>query len=313
MYGHPIAKQLENWWKEHGGNPKSKAWQAYVKDRAALMVSKDMESVSEHDNDGRFGMSKAGGCVMAATLKFLGHESAPMDGSTLATFQIGHDIETMGLASLRAIGYEVEPFGPDGKQFTARIDPFMHSASDGQMVLDSLRTIVSVKSAGYKTSGYDYKSKKWRRFGFAQYPFDGVQKTSPGYYAQCQAEMHATGLTQTLFLVVAKDIIKAMKDDPYLGPGGNGSLTFYAEVVRYDEAFVKDALLPVWAEAWQQVQRGEIGRALVLNGSTKQFVELEVASPEKDPNRGKTGSYNPCLYCDLFNACKKANNKTAAA
>ena len=314
MYGHPIAKQLESWWKEHGGNPKSKAWQAYVKDRAALMVSKDLESVSEHDNDGRFGMSKAGGCTRAAILKLQQAVAEPYTGSTQATFHIGHMIEVFGLAALRAIGLPVEPFGPDGKQHVVRIPPFMHSASDGRMKeFEGKPTGVSIKSAGFKSSGFDYRTKKWKRFGFAQYPFDGVKKTSPGYFAQAQAEMHASGDRQTLFLVVAKDTIKKMQDDPYLGPDGNGSLTFYAEVIPYNEEFVKSELLPVWTEAWQSYERGEAGRALVLNGNTGKYVELEVASEGREPNATKTQTYNPCNYCDLFQACKKANNKTAAA
>lgn len=313
MYGHPIAKQLEAWWKEHGGNEKSAAWHTFIEDYARLMLSKQTEMTSAHENDGRFGMSKAGGCTRAAILKLQGAASEPFSGSTRVTFFIGHIIEVIGIASLRAIGIDASPTTADGAQHTTRIDPFMHSASDARIVLDGVETILSMKSAGYKTSGFDKRSGKYKRFGFAQFPFDGVLKTSPGHYAQLQAEMHGSGYKQALELVVAKDIIKAMENDPYIGPNGNGSLTFYAEIVPYDETFAKEQLLPVWAEAWQSYERGEPGRALVLNGNTGKYVELDVATEGREPNASKTNTYNPCDYCDLFNACKKANAAENAA
>jgi len=108
---------------------------------------------------------------------------------------------------------------------------------------------------------------------------------------------------QALYLVVAKDIIKNMEEDPYLGEGGNGSLTFYAEVVPYNEDFVYNQLLPTWQEQWEQVQQGRAGKARYIN-TAGVYGELKPASTGRQPNAAVTGTFNPCEYCDLVAACK---------
>lgn len=302
-----LNKKLEAWWKEHGGNPESAQWLAFVDSLGPLLQRKLKEVSEEHSNAGRFGMSKAGGCTRAAVLKWLDAEAEPFTGSTNATFFIGHLLEVaLGVASLKALGFEMV-----GGQQPVSIDPFMTSASDDIIaphpLLGNKKTILSIKTNGYKMSG---KTKEgWKRFGFAQLPLDGVKKTSPGNWAQAQAEMHGSGIDQILVLYVAKDIIKAMQDDPIMRD--SGSLTFYAELIHYDKAWCETQLLPVWEGAWASAQRGDPGPALYL---TQEGVWVElVQGGDKAANRPLTGTYSPCEYCDFREACVERKGKEAAA
>jgi hypothetical protein len=294
---HPIAKEMEAWWKNHGGRPDDGEWIAYVNDFGSLLIDKLIEQSEEHDNEGRFGMSKAGGCTRAAGLKYLGHESE-LPGSVRATFAIGHQLEIMAIATLRACGYSVA-----GTQQRVTIDPYMSSSMDGVIVLDGKHMGLSVKSMGYKMSGKRWAKGgvNWTRHGFAAMTANGAQAEQPGHWAQAQAEMRAAGLSSTLYVVVAKDMVKAMEGDPVLI--NNGSLTFYAEVIEYDDAFARFTLQDVWADAWHAVQQGiaPAGYYYTKNG---RWVALN--PHDADGNKAATGTYDPCSYCDLRDACTVA-------
>ncbi len=306
-FTHPLAKQAEEWWATHGGRHDSPEWQAYLADFADLSRRKIDEQAAEHDNQGRFGMSKAGGCTRAAALRLLGAPEEPLLGSTRVTFWIGHLLEVVGLATLRAIGVPVSPSTEDGVQWVAKIDPFMLSYSDGiidyfgKIPVEQPMTVVSVKSAGYKLSG-KLRDGSWKRYGFAQYPMDGVKKTSPGYWAQMQAEMAGTGTRQALLFVVAKDMIKAMEGDPIL-MGENGSLSFYAEMVDRDDSFIERQLKPVWSKAWSSVQEKDPGAPMYLTAAGE-YVCLDAKDRSKDGTNKKLNNWNPCLYCSLADACE---------
>lgn len=300
MFVHPLASQMENWHKEHNGVWDDPEWAAYLAEFQALVSSKTTELLEVHDNAGKFGMSKSGGCTRAAALKLLGAEGEHFSGSTRTTFFIGHLVECMAIATLKALGYDVQ-----GTQLALETE-FFRSYTDGVITdFEGKPTMLSVKSAGYKKSGRERRGNdwKWVRRGFPELPFAGVLKAQPGHYAQMQAEMYAHGTKQALYLVVAKDIIKNMEEDPYLGEGGNGSLTFYAEVVPYNEDFVYNQLLPTWQEQWEQVQQGRAGKARYIN-TAGVYGELKPASTGREPNAAVTGTFNPCDYCDLVAACK---------
>jgi hypothetical protein len=304
MYGHGLSRQMEEWHKEFNGAAGEPAWDAFLDDFQTLLASKARELSEEHDNDGKFGMSKAGGCTRAAGLKLLGAEGSPFSGSTRVTFFIGHLAECIGIASLRALGYEV-----GGSQQAVTIGEFMHSYSDGIIAdFDGEETILSVKSAAYKKSGQERRgaNRIWVRRGFPELPFMGVKASQPGHWVQAQAEMFGANINQALYLVVAKDIIKAMEEDPYLGDGdgeGNGSLTFYSELIKYDDQFCQNTLLPVWEQQWADVQAGRPGAPMFYN-KAGEFVRLTASSQSWKPNADKTGTYNPCNYCDFVGACK---------
>jgi hypothetical protein len=295
---HPITKQLETFWADHGGRHDHPEWIRYVNDFGTLLIDKLVEMSEEHDNEGRFGMSKAGGCTRAVALKYLGHDSAQLTGSTRSTFAIGHMLEVMAIATLRACGYHVT-----GMQDRVTIDPFMSSASDGIVVIDDLRHVLSVKSMGYKMSGKRYAKGgvTWTTHGFAAVAANGFRAEQPGHYAQIQAEMHASGIKRGLMLYVAKDMVKAMEEHPSLIE--SGSLTFYAEAVEYDEAFVVNQLLPVWGYAWDLAQNGIATDPMYY---TKAGVFVSLDPSDAKGNKEKTGTFDPCSYCDLRHACTVA-------
>ncbi len=306
MYGHRLAREMEEWHASHNGRAGDPEWEAFVRDYQSLVADKAEELLEEHNNNGKFGMSKAGGCSRASGLKRLGHKGTPLTGSSLVTFFIGHLCEGIAIATLRRLGHNVQSHGENGGQIEVSTGLF-HSYTDG--VLDDFegkgRTLLSVKSTGYKKSGRERRGSdwKWVRRGFPELPFQGVLKSQPGHYAQAQAEMHADGASQSLYIVVAKDIIKAMEDDPFLGAEGNGSLTFYAEIIPYNGDFVHNQLLPVWEAQEKAVQQGRPGPARYLNTGGV-YGELKPASTGREPNAAVTGTFNPCDYCDLIAACK---------
>lgn len=186
----------------------------------------------------------------------------------------------------------------------------MESATDGIFTLDGERTILSVKSMGYKMSGRTREG--WKRYGFAALPLDGIAVANPGYYAQVQAEMHGSDIKQALVLVCAKDIIKAMQGDPIMQEAG--SFSFYAEMVPYDPGFAA-SLCDVWEAQWDLVQQGDPGPALFYTKNAE-WVVLEMADTAENKNsvnKTLTGTYSPCNYCDLRPACADAISRVGAA
>jgi hypothetical protein len=314
MFSHPVAREMEEWWLDHGATHDDPAWLAYIDDLSALLATKFQELTSEHVNVGeggekRFGMSGAGSCTRKAVLKYLGFDQKPFSGSTLATFHIGHLLECAAVATLRGIGYTV-----DGTQAAVRIDPYMHSYSDGIITgapaasQVPLPAILSVKTTGYKKSGM--VRGKPVRMGFPALPFEGARKQQPSWWAQAQAEMYGGGYGQCLLVVVAKDMVQAMKNDPYMmGPGGNGSLTFYSELIEIDEHFCANELAPIWGQAWDAATDGRGGTPFVFNPTAGKFVRLprpgDTASGWGGPNQEATGTFNPCFGCDLVESCKR--------
>ena len=313
---HPITKELANWWAAYGGRHDSPEWGAYLADFRSLLATKHDELTSEHHNEGRFGMSKAAGCTRAATLKALGAEPEPFDGDTLVTFHIGHMMECLAIATLRACGYNI-----DSSQERVRLDPFMSSAFDGVIedigvdLPGPLPALLSVKSAGYK--GSSQSRGKWLRRGFAALPFDGIYKGNFSAWCQSQAEMHASGISRTLVVVVAKDIVKAFQGDPYMQE--SGSLTFYCELIEYDQQWCETQLLPVWSEAWDNTLVGKAGPAYFFNPNLGIYARLPKPGDSGvgwgGPNQAATSTFNPCGGCDLATACKAdlaANYRSAA-
>lgn len=288
---------MEAFWKGAEDDPEK--WGAFLTDFEERIAFKNNELREEHSNDGRFGMSKAGGCTRAAALKLLGYKPEPFSGSSKYTFWLGHVCEVAAVCTLDSLGYPVS-----GHQEPTRIDPFMHSYSDGIVSYGGRQHILSVKSTGYKKSGK--QGKTWVRRGFPELPFGGCKSVQPGWWAQMQAEMHGSGIDSAILVVVAKDIVKAMEGDEYLGPNGNGSLTFYCEQVDYDREWCERHLVPAWAAAWKATESGSAGPALYLNKDTHRYAVLDRASEGAWPNKDRTGTFNPCSYCDLREACKEA-------
>jgi hypothetical protein len=116
--------------------------------------------------------------------------------------------------------------------------------------------------------------------------------------------MYGSNCRSFLFLLVAKDMIKAMEQDPYLGPEGNGSLSFYAELIERDDEFCEKQLEPTWAAAWEAHASGEIGPAKALSTGGG-YVSLDPSDADGNKQRCNIG-FSFCDYCDFRNACEGA-------
>lgn len=305
MHGHiPITRKLESWWEKHGGQHADASWIEWLDTFNDMLRVKVAELASEHTNlneEGQtvFGMAGIGSCTRKEGLKVLGFTDQTFSGSTRFTFTLGHIVEVMALATLHVSGTKVE-----GQQGTISIGDYCSSAPDGVVKLLGRPTVVSVKSIGYKMSGRTRKKGggfNWRRQGFAELPFGGVYKTHVDHYMQIQAEMLALGLTQGLMLYVAKDLIKVFENDEYLGEGGNGSLTFYTELVQADES-VQSMIIESLEGRWKDIQDGEAGSPSVYTYNDGEYMPIVQASYDENniwggPNQAITGTFNPCGGC----------------
>ena len=315
LFGHPIARQMEDWWKLHADKFDDPEWIEYLSVFKILLDEKFKEWSEEHTNTINgiklFGMSGAGGCVRKATLKLLGHKGKRESGSTFFTYWLGHNVEIAALATLHMCGYPL--IGTQKKliletELNGNVEPLMASASDGIIKLFGTDTVVSVKSGAYKMSGQN--KGKWIRRGFPEYPFSGVREVNPSAYAQLQMELTAGGYSQGLFLIVSKDIVKAFENDDFLGNKGNGSLTFYAEIVK-PEPEVSEPIIKAFSDGMLLTRQGKASPALYPEKSTYKYVELKKAHyiPSNiwgGVNKELTKTFNPCGGCDLREACESA-------
>lgn len=300
---------MEEWWKVHAKHETDPEWIAWCDRFLELYRIKSAEMTTEHLNvvDGMrvFGMSKAGGCTRASGLNILGYDKEDNSGSTNFTFWLGHTVEIGVLATLEAVGYPIlnsqESVIIRGVKY-----PIMQSTSDAIIKILGEPTIVSVKSAAYKMSGRT-KGKFLRR-GFAELPFEGIRAKQPSWYAQIQSELFGSGIKQGLILVASKDIVKAFEDDEYLGKKGNGSLTFYAELIKPELELVHQIIDIHEEQMIQVMEHKSAGRAMYLRSDTMQYVELEKGSVQKSniwggKNKEITGTFNPCGGCQFAKVC----------
>lgn len=315
LWGHPIARQMEDWWKKHADIHDDPQWLEWLSVFKVLLDKKFIEWSEEHDNshDGQklFGMSGTGGCVRKASLKLLGYKPERDSGSTYFTFWLGHAVEIAALATLQLVGYPLLDTQKKlvlESELNGKVEPVMRSASDGIISILGKPTPVSVKSAAYKMSGQ--MKGKWIRRGFAEYPFAGVRSSNQSAYVQLQMEMYAGGYQQGLILIASKDIVKAFENDEYLGKKGNGSLTFYTEIVK-PETEITEPVIKEFTEALSNVRNGKAHPALYLQKDTYKYIELQKAhyTPSNiwgGPNKELTGTFNPCGGCELREACRSA-------
>ena len=314
LFTHPLTKDINAWWGAYGSNTSSAEWQLYIKHLSELIGVKCKEISEAHSNDGRFGMSGAGGCTRRAVLKLLGCPEEAPSPDTAVTWHIGHLLESVPIATLRAMGYTVE-----GLQEPVKIDPIMLSYTDGIITTGPRDDIpypvcLSVKTMGYKMSFFSKDSKKMRRNGFPSMCFEGVRNGQPSWYAQSQMEMLGTGNSHSLVVVIAKDIIQAFKDDEYMQ-----SLSFYAELIKADKG-QQGSIKDVWKDAWKyahtEVDEKEIESVPALY-YTKSRGHVEIPEPGSDGGMGKNNRFSmwagPNQEVLPFNVCGSCNFRKLCA
>jgi hypothetical protein len=307
MYGHELLiRHLQSWCRDNlpknspGRHALHEAWGKHFDAKLAEMEA-------PHDNAGLFGMSSAAGCLRANALRRAKAPHEPTGGDDMVTFEIGHALESFALAVLEASGFTLS-----GSQLRAEIPGVMCSAADGALTAGPVDlpypVLVSVKTASYKQGG------KGKRRGFAALPLDGIAQEHPTWSAQAQLEMIALPeYKHILFLVIAKDMIKAYEGDPLLP-----SLSWYAELVparpESVEQIVKAHQIVIATEVDQMQKNGAFGPLTVPpitfwpNGDGFKGIRLPDPGNVKDgwkgPNQDATGRYNSCFSCSYSALCR---------
>lgn len=331
----PVTRALEAFAREHLGNHESPLFRKQQEIFLARLQEKQAEWLAPHDNEGAYGMSGAGSCLLKQDLHRDGVKGTPVPGWTKTTWHFGHLIEVITVSILEALGCVIE--GTQAPVRTYRTDgSLLHSSKvDGIIVSAPAELqiptpiILSVKSTAYKMAAF-VKGGNQKRKGFAALPF-GIKGEEPSWYMQAQLELHSTQqlvkhkdglmgfpgnkdpICQVLLVAVAKDVVAAYSQDEILQDAG--SMAFHAEILKYEPAIAER--LVAAREAFDHV-----AAVPIPDGVGVGFVRLpEPGSPGGrntkgfsiwgGPNQGATGTFNPCGMCEFAKHCAATYGKGA--
>lgn len=324
----PVTRALEAFAREHLGNHASPLFRRQQELFLSRLQEKQAEWLSAHDNEGAYGMSGAGSCLLKQDLSRDGVKGTPVEGWTRMTWHHGHLIEVEVVSMLEALGCVIE--GTQAPVRTYRADgSLLHSSKVDGIIVSApadlhLPTpiILSVKSTAYKMAVFvKGGGGNQKRKGFAALPF-GVKGEEPSWYMQAQLEMHGTHdhkpsgrswayrndcapIDRVLLVAVAKDVIAAYSQDEILQDAG--SMAFHAEILNY-EPLIAGRLVAA-RETFDH-----IAAVPVPDGVGVGFVRLpEPGSPGGQnskgfsiwggPNQAATGTFNPCGMCEYKAHC----------
>ena len=167
-------------------------------------VSKTVAAIYQHYEDSRknehrphLGGSQIGNPCARALWYLFRHASRPtFDGRQLRLFETGDREETRLVANLRAIGCTVWAVDPETEK------QIRFTACDGHFAL-SLDGVIEGLPDAPKTP-HTFEAKTMNDRNFSALKKEGVQKSKPGYWAQCQIGMHMSGIERCAFMAVCK-------------------------------------------------------------------------------------------------------------
>jgi len=313
----PVTRALEAFAREHLGNHESPLFRKQQEIFLTRLQEKQVEWLSPHDNEGAYGMSGAGSCLLKQDLSRDGVKGTPVEGWTHMTWHHGHIVEVEVVSILEALGCVIE--GTQAPVRTYRADgSLLHSSKVDGIIVSApadlqipTPIILSVKSTAYKMAAF-IKGGNQKRKGFAALPF-GIKGEEPSWYMQAQLEMHGSDpqeegysrIDRVLLVAVAKDVVAAYSQDEILQDAG--SMAFHAEILKYEPHI-----------ATQLVNAREtfdhLAAVPVPDGLGVGFVRLpEPGSPGGQntkgfsiwggPNQAATGTFNPCGMCEFKAHC----------
>jgi hypothetical protein len=146
------------------------------------------------------------------------HEPEKIDGEKQSRFDTGNYWEARLLDDLEAAGFDVQRLDlATGQQFKVELaDGWLRGRMDGTVLglPEAPKTLHVVECKSHKERSFKELQKHKKPAG------EGIKKSKPDHYAQCQNYMAAFGLTRCLYLAVNKN------DD-----------VRYAERIEYDAGF----------------------------------------------------------------------------
>lgn len=151
-------------------------------------------------------------CARALWYQFRWADAPEHDGRVLRLFETGDREESRVVANLRAVGVTVWDRDPEtGRQIN-------FTAHGGHFAL-SLDGVVEGLHESKRPHTLEIKTMNDRNFKTLEK--DGVQKSKPVYWAQCQIGMHMSELDRCLFIAVNKNTdeiyMERIKADPAEG------------------------------------------------------------------------------------------------
>lgn len=151
-------------------------------------------------------------CARALWYQFRHMDRGVFEGRQLRLFETGDREESRLVENLRAVGVKVWDRDPEtGKQIS-----FTECAGHFALSLDGVLE-------GLRESGqpHTFEAKTMNDKNFTSLKKDGVEKSKPVYYAQCQIGMHLSGLQRCAFIAVCKSTdeiyMERIKYDPAMG------------------------------------------------------------------------------------------------
>lgn len=151
-------------------------------------------------------------CSRALWFMFRHADKGVFDGRQLRLFETGDREESRLVENLRAVGVKVWDRDPE----TGRQISFTECAGHFALSLDGV-------AEGLRESSQPHtlEFKTMNDKNFAAMKRDGVEKSKPVYYAQCQIGMHLSGLQRCAFIAVNKNTdeiyMERIKYDPAMG------------------------------------------------------------------------------------------------
>lgn len=116
------------------------------------------------------------------------------NGRMLRLFRRGQKEETTVVSDLRAIGMDVRNTGTQ----QSRVD-------FGKHVSGSIDGIIEYGVPGHPNKRHVLEIKTHSKKSFDELEKQGVEKSKPMHYAQCQLYMHGTDVSRALYVAVCKD------------------------------------------------------------------------------------------------------------
>lgn len=173
-------------------------------DLEAYVTPKTVQAIYDHyvkqrksEHRPHLGGSQIGNeCARALWYQFRHVDRAVFDGRQLRLFETGDLAEARIVANLRAVGVKVWDRDPEtGKQIR-------YTACDGHFAL-SLDGVGEGFVESSKPHTLEFKTMNEKNFQAMKK--DGLQKSKPVYWAQCQIGMHLSELDRCAFIAVNKN------------------------------------------------------------------------------------------------------------